>query len=340
MRSKRGWPLLPICRRSLRARLGWPLERSALWRFRCRWGRPRRCLDGLTCGGPACRAPAASRTRAAPRGSSPCSPKVGRWMGCAFCRRSGCAGSACRVRLVIMTTCKACPTTAASVASISWRALAIRPHPCRWSRRGGTCGPLAIPVQGDRSGGRIPIPGWRSPSPTTGCSAPPPLRRTPLCRLARRCERPWGFLGKRCNRRREAMTQNATICVGTLGQGIWRSSDGGDTWLRVRLGIPRVTALVVDPVDHQHIWAGLEVDGVRHSKDGGKTWEVVTSGVTDPDIHNLAITVGPPKTLLTITPREIFTSTDNGATWEPVQVRSQMSIPYCRGVLVKADDPR
>jgi hypothetical protein len=62
-----------------------------------------------------------------------------------------------------------------------------------------------------------------------------------------------------------------------------------------------VTALVVDPVDHQHIWAGLEVDGVRHSKDGGKTWEVVTSGVTDPDIHNLAIAVRPPKTLLTIT---------------------------------------
>src|SRR5436853_5320500 len=38
----------------------------------------------------------------APRGSSPRSPKVGRWMGCASCRRSGCAGSACRVRLVIM----------------------------------------------------------------------------------------------------------------------------------------------------------------------------------------------------------------------------------------------
>src|ERR1700751_1674381 len=47
-------------RRSLRARLGWPLERSAPWRFRRRWGRPRRCLDGLTCGGPVCRVPAAS----------------------------------------------------------------------------------------------------------------------------------------------------------------------------------------------------------------------------------------------------------------------------------------
>ena len=233
------------------------------------------------------------------------------------------------------------------------------------------------------------------------------------------------------------MTKQATICVGTLGQGIWRSSDGGDTWLRVRhglysesavralavhprdahvlycgadsgiyrsedkgehwerldspmnllpvwalaidpvdpnvifagtrpaalfrskdggqhwdklpvamaeecpnVGIPRVTALLVDPVDHQHIWAGVEVDGVRHSKDGGDTWEVVTGGVTDPDIHNLAITVGPPKTLLTITPREVFSSTDDGASWEPVHVSRQLSIPYCRGVLVKADDPR
>ena len=33
------------------------------------------------------------------------------------------------------------------------------------------------------------------------------------------------------------MTKQATICVGTLGQGIWRSSDGGDTWLRVRHGL-------------------------------------------------------------------------------------------------------
>ena len=114
------------------------------------------------------------------------------------------------------------------------------------------------------------------------------------------------------------------IFAGTRPAALFRSTDGGQHWDKLsvqiaeecpNVGIPRVTALVVDPVDHQHIWAGLEVDGVRHSKDGGKTWEVVTSGVADPDIHNLAITVGPPKTLLTITPREIFTSTDNGACW-------------------------
>ena len=119
-------------------------------------------------------------------GSSPCWPKGGRLMGCASCQKSGCARSACRVRPVITTTCKASPTTAASAGSISWRALAMRPHPCRWLRRGGTRVPLAILVLVDRSGGRIPTLGWRSPLPTTGCSEPPRLRRTPLCRLARR----------------------------------------------------------------------------------------------------------------------------------------------------------
>ena len=46
------------------------------------------------------------------------------------------------------------------------------------------------------------------------------------------------------------MTKQATICVGTLGQGIWRSSDGGDTWLRVRHGLyseSAVRALAVIP---------------------------------------------------------------------------------------------
>ena len=85
------------------------------------------------------------------------------------------------------------------------------------------------------------------------------------------------------------------IFAGTRPAALFRSTDGGQHWDKLsvqiaeecpNVGIPRVTALVVDPIDHQHIWAGLEVDGVRYSKDGGKTWEVVTSGVTDPDIHN------------------------------------------------------
>ena len=139
------------------------------------------------------------------------------------------------------------------------------------------------------------------------------------------------------------------IFAGTRPSALFRSKDGGVNWqkLTVELAdecpaviIPRVTALMVDPVAHNNVWAGIEVDGVRHSKDGGDTWEVVKEGVTDPDIHNFTITVGPPKTLLTITPREIFSSTDDGVNWEPVGVLKQVSIPYCRAVVVKSDDPQ
>ena len=67
------------------------------------------------------------------------------------------------------------------------------------------------------------------------------------------------------------MTQNATICVGTLGQGIWRSSDGGDTWLRVRHGLyseSAVRALAAHPSDARIMYCGAN-SGVYRSEDSG-----------------------------------------------------------------------
>ena len=139
------------------------------------------------------------------------------------------------------------------------------------------------------------------------------------------------------------------IFAGTRPSALFRSKDAGKRWekLPVELAdecpnviIPRVTVLAVDPLDHNSVWAGIEVDGVRRSRDGGDTWEAVDGGLPDPDIHNFLVSAGPPKTLLTITPREIFSSTDDGATWEALGTSKQLSIPYCRAAAVKEDDPR
>ena len=75
------------------------------------------------------------------------------------------------------------------------------------------------------------------------------------------------------------MTQNTTICVGTLGQGIWRSSDGGDTWLRVRHGLyseSAVRALAVHPSDARVMYCGAD-SGVYRSEDSGEHWERLDS---------------------------------------------------------------
>ena len=90
---------------------------------------------------------------------------------------------------------------------------------------------------------------------------------------------------------------------------------------------------------------GLEVDGARHSSDGGDTWSIVD--VTGRrDIHNVAVTAGPPKTVFIMANREIYASTDNGKSWEPRDM--QKCLPweyprkenYLRGIAVDPANPK
>jgi len=66
----------------------------------------------------------------------------------------------------------------------------------------------------------------------------------------------------------------------------------------------------------------------------------VDSGITNPDIHGMAISLGEQKTVLVSTPREIFASQDEGETFQSLTMTSSFPMPYCRWIAVKADDPQ
>lgn len=125
---------------------------------------------------------------------------------------------------------------------------------------------------------------------------------------------------------------------------IFRSVDGGTSWDQrpvevaeecPAVGIPRVTGIAIDPVNRRSVWVSLEVDGVRRSTDGGDTWVAMNGGIPNPDVHNVAVAAGPPKTVIVVVNNDVFTSTDDGATWKAIGIREVFPWTYPRGIMVQ-----
>ncbi len=96
-------------------------------------------------------------------------------------------------------------------------------------------------------------------------------------------------------------------------QGLWRSTDGGQTW----------TALVPEPADLALVAVaassvepgqvfGASLDGIWRSVDGGATWEPMGNTLPGP-ARDLAL--GPWDVLFLGTGRGVFRSEDGGETW-------------------------
>jgi photosystem II stability/assembly factor-like uncharacterized protein len=143
-----------------------------------------------------------------------------------------------------------------------------------------------------------------------------------------------------------------TIFAGTKPEG-FRSRDDGKTWDKLSMGVnmncpigtPRTTNMIVDPRDHRTVWAGIEVDGVYKSLDGGDSWVHLPDLGPDPfhgDIHGMALKTGRDSAFYATSPFGIASSTDEGESWDyhyfpKFQDTDERS--YCRGMLIKADNP-
>jgi len=97
------------------------------------------------------------------------------------------------------------------------------------------------------------------------------------------------------------MAKNFTICVGTLGMGLWRSPDGGMSWARGKLwkgyqGGRSVFGLAVHPKDPRVIYAGAD-DGVYCSEDRGANFEHIDSPLDGYKVWRIAIDPAEPNTM-------------------------------------------
>ncbi len=134
-----------------------------------------------------------------------------------------------------------------------------------------------------------------------------------------------------------AVDSQSTVFVNSSGDGVHRSTDGGQTWQTMTGGGHNIVA---DPATPGTIYA--YVFGISKSVDGGRTWTDASSGLGEP----LPGDPGPMVGALAIDPRNpstlyagrwelgIYKSTDGGLSWQPLDLGFHPS-----GVVSIAVDP-
>jgi photosystem II stability/assembly factor-like uncharacterized protein len=124
------------------------------------------------------------------------------------------------------------------------------------------------------------------------------------------------------------MTQGFTVCVGTVGAGVWFSPDSGDHWRRSKMKLPfyaepgeiQIRSLAVSPHNPHHLLAGSEV-GLYRSEDNGANWNLIDSPMDGMQIWSAAWDLSDPDLIFAGTkPPAVFRSADGGKKWDKLPV--------------------
>ena len=107
--------------------------------------------------------------------------------------------------------------------------------------------------------------------------------------------------------------------VGTLGKGVFKTTDGGLGWTEVSTGLAdrNIESLAVDPTRPDVLYAGTASRGVFKSSDGGATWAPSTFGMNDKE-EIKALVVNPTRPDLVYAGSYlsgIYISTNAGSSW-------------------------
>ena len=148
------------------------------------------------------------------------------------------------------------------------------------------------------------------------------------------------------------MANEFTICVGTVGAGVWFSPDGGDHWRRSKMNLPfhaepgeiQIRALSVSPHNPHHILAGSEA-GLYRSEDNGATWHLIESPMDGHQIWSCAWHPLDPNTIFAGTKQPgVFRSQDGGKSWQklavPIADQCFAGAPKVTNIICDPADPR
>src|SRR3984893_6251746 len=152
----------------------------------------------------------------------------------------------------------------------------------------------------------------------------------------------------------EAWTRNSA----SVGDGIYKSTDGGENWTNMGLkDSERIAKILIDPKDSNvvyacvpgKLWSDSEERGVYKTADGGKTWNKILKGANlSTGCSMISMSSQDPKVLFagmwdfrrrgwtfrsggdgptSPSASGMFVSADGGATWKDVDEKSAVGLP-------------
>lgn len=110
-----------------------------------------------------------------------------------------------------------------------------------------------------------------------------------------------------------------TVYAGST-KGLFRTTNGGQQWERIGLGLPDpfVSSLLVHPHDGSQLYVGGP-GGVWKSTDGGRTFQAVNRGLATLNTRTLAMSPRNPQELYAGTNGSgLYRSTNGGESWTPL----------------------
>ena len=113
--------------------------------------------------------------------------------------------------------------------------------------------------------------------------------------------------------------QPSTMYVGAQLGGVWKTTDGGASWISVgESATVRVAALALAPDNPSRVYLLTPNDGMFRSDDDGTSWTRISARNFDAVVHaggGLLINPAAPSQMLVSSVTGIFRSSDGGGTW-------------------------
>src|SRR5262245_38805307 len=126
------------------------------------------------------------------------------------------------------------------------------------------------------------------------------------------------------------MTTAHRLYVGAIGEGLWRSVDGGQTFVRACDGMfveCHIRALVVHPRSDHVLFIGNE-SGLFRSDDGATSWRRVDLPLDRAQVWSILLAPTNPDVMIVgACPARLFRSEDGGRIWTEPAARMQQGCP-------------